>query len=95
MLFPAQFNLSDLDGSNGFVINGIDEFDRSGGSLGRLLATATKLKQRRSRFPAHSNHQNQGLQNPRMIFSEKVRPAHLLRKNHPLNQQYPKSLCIA
>jgi hypothetical protein len=23
-----------------------------------------------------------------MIFSEKVRPAHLLRKNHPLNQQY-------
>ncbi|MBE9101024.1 Calx-beta domain-containing protein [Vacuolonema iberomarrocanum] len=33
MLFPAQFNLADLDGSNGFVINGIDEFDRSGGSV--------------------------------------------------------------
>jgi hypothetical protein len=23
-----------------------------------------------------------------MIFSEKVRGTHLLRKNHPLNQQY-------
>jgi hypothetical protein len=26
-----------------------------------------------------------------MIFSEKVRPVHLLRKNHPLNQQYLNS----
>ncbi len=25
MAFPAQFNLADLDGSNGFVLNGIDE----------------------------------------------------------------------
>jgi hypothetical protein len=28
-----------------------------------------------------------GLQNPRMIFSEKGRGAPFLRKNHPLNQQ--------
>jgi hypothetical protein len=28
-----------------------------------------------------------GLQNPRMIFSEKGRTAPFLRKNHPLNQQ--------
>ncbi|BAY76285.1 putative outer membrane adhesin [Nostoc linckia NIES-25] len=28
--FGAAFNLSSLDGSNGFVINGIDEFDSSG-----------------------------------------------------------------
>jgi hypothetical protein len=34
----------------------------------------------------------QGLQNPRMIFSEKVRGTHLLRKNHPLNQQYRTSV---
>ena len=31
--FSASFDLSDLDGSNGFVINGIDEFDRSGYSV--------------------------------------------------------------
>ena len=28
-----EFSLSTLDGSNGFVINGIDEFDRSGSSV--------------------------------------------------------------
>ncbi|MEO1208320.1 MAG: Ig-like domain-containing protein [Cyanobacteria bacterium J06638_20] len=33
MTFPAQFTLSDLDGSNGFVINGIDVSDRSGVSV--------------------------------------------------------------
>ncbi|MEO1145021.1 MAG: Ig-like domain-containing protein [Cyanobacteria bacterium J06638_22] len=33
MTFPAQFNLSDLNGSNGFVINGIDVSDRSGVSV--------------------------------------------------------------
>ncbi|MBE9101774.1 hypothetical protein [Vacuolonema iberomarrocanum] len=33
MTFPAQFNLADLDGSNGFVLNGIDEGDRSGASV--------------------------------------------------------------
>ena len=33
MPFPAQFNLSDLDGSNGFAINGIDENDYSGYSV--------------------------------------------------------------
>ncbi|MCC5641240.1 tandem-95 repeat protein, partial [Nostoc sp. CHAB 5844] len=31
--FEASLNLSSLDGSNGFVINGIDEFDRSGFSV--------------------------------------------------------------
>ncbi|ODG98676.1 hypothetical protein A4S05_07840 [Nostoc sp. KVJ20] len=31
--FGASFNLSDLDGSNGFVINGIDSYDFSGGSV--------------------------------------------------------------
>ncbi|MBU7587266.1 MAG: FG-GAP repeat protein, partial [Nostoc sp. TH1S01] len=31
--FEASFNLSSLDGSNGFVINGIDEFDDSGISV--------------------------------------------------------------
>jgi hypothetical protein len=31
-----------------------------------------------------------GLQNPRMIFSEKGRTAPFLRKNHPLNQQCPQ-----
>ncbi|UKP00637.1 beta strand repeat-containing protein [Nostoc sp. UHCC 0870] len=31
--FNAQLNLSDLDGSNGFVINGIDERDFSGNSV--------------------------------------------------------------
>jgi hypothetical protein len=31
--FSASLNLSDIDGSNGFVINGIDEFDRSGFSV--------------------------------------------------------------
>ncbi|MBU7586378.1 MAG: FG-GAP repeat protein, partial [Nostoc sp. TH1S01] len=31
--FGASFNLSSLDGSNGFVINGIDEFDFSGRSV--------------------------------------------------------------
>ncbi|MEH1864570.1 MAG: tandem-95 repeat protein, partial [Nostoc sp.] len=31
--FDAQFNLSSLNGSNGFVINGIDQNDRSGGSV--------------------------------------------------------------
>ena len=29
----GRFNLSALDGSNGFILNGIDTFDRSGGSL--------------------------------------------------------------
>ena len=33
MAFPAQFDLADLDGSNGFVINGIDERDFSGFSV--------------------------------------------------------------
>ncbi|MEO1208321.1 MAG: Calx-beta domain-containing protein [Cyanobacteria bacterium J06638_20] len=33
MTFPAQFNLSDLNGSNGFVLNGIDEYDYSGRSV--------------------------------------------------------------
>ncbi|MBE9006066.1 FG-GAP repeat protein [Fortiea sp. LEGE XX443] len=31
--FSSSLNLSDLDGSNGFVINGIDAGDRSGGSV--------------------------------------------------------------
>ena len=31
--FPASIDVQDLDGSNGFVINGIDENDRSGGSV--------------------------------------------------------------
>ncbi|MEA5504838.1 tandem-95 repeat protein, partial [Halotia wernerae UHCC 0503] len=31
--FGASFDLSSLDGSNGFVINGIDTFDFSGGSV--------------------------------------------------------------
>ena len=31
--FPASINLQDLDGSNGFVINGIDDGDFSGGSV--------------------------------------------------------------
>ena len=33
MTFPAQFNLSDLDGGDGFVLNGIDERDYSGYSV--------------------------------------------------------------
>ena len=33
MSFPASFNLSDLNGSNGFVINGIDAGYISGGSV--------------------------------------------------------------
>ncbi len=32
-MFPAAINLADLDGNNGFVINGIDEEDRSGESV--------------------------------------------------------------
>ncbi len=32
-LFPAQFELSSLDGTNGFVLNGIDAADRSGHSV--------------------------------------------------------------
>ncbi|MDB3936380.1 hypothetical protein N9383_06650, partial [Granulosicoccus sp.] len=32
--FPASINVQDLDGSNGFVINGIDQFDNSGRSVG-------------------------------------------------------------
>ncbi len=31
--FASSFNLDDLDGSNGFSINGIDAFDNSGGSV--------------------------------------------------------------
>ena len=31
--FPASINLQDLDGSNGFVINGINDTDRSGRSV--------------------------------------------------------------
>ncbi|MEM1278444.1 MAG: Ig-like domain-containing protein [Cyanobacteria bacterium P01_H01_bin.152] len=31
--FDASFNLSELNGANGFVINGIDEFDNSGRSV--------------------------------------------------------------
>ena len=31
--FSASFDLSDLDGSNGFVLNGIDSMDRSGLSV--------------------------------------------------------------
>ena len=30
---PASLNLSDLDGANGFVINGIDAYDYSGYSV--------------------------------------------------------------
>ncbi|MBE9063765.1 Ig-like domain-containing protein [cf. Phormidesmis sp. LEGE 11477] len=33
MAFPARFNLADLDGSNGFVINGIEPGDYSGWSV--------------------------------------------------------------
>ncbi|MBE9059968.1 FG-GAP repeat protein [cf. Phormidesmis sp. LEGE 11477] len=33
MAFPAQLDLADLDGSNGFVINGVDAGDRSGRSV--------------------------------------------------------------
>ena len=33
MVFPAEFNLSSLDGTNGFVIKGIDESDYSGNSV--------------------------------------------------------------
>ncbi|MBE9101776.1 hypothetical protein [Vacuolonema iberomarrocanum] len=33
MTFPAQFNLSDINGTNGFVINGIDEGDLAGLSV--------------------------------------------------------------
>ena len=33
MAFPAQFNLADLNGENGFVLNGIDRADFSGRSL--------------------------------------------------------------
>ena len=33
MQFPNPFNLSDLNGSNGFVLNGIDSGDRSGISV--------------------------------------------------------------
>ena len=33
MTFPAQFNLSDLNGTNGFVINGIDASNYSGTSV--------------------------------------------------------------
>ena len=32
-LFPASINLSDLDGSDGFTINGIDAVDESGSSV--------------------------------------------------------------
>jgi VCBS repeat-containing protein len=35
--FGASFNLSSLDGSNGFVINGIDAFDQSGYSVSGAL----------------------------------------------------------
>ena len=31
--FGSSFDLSSLDGTNGFVINGIDELDRSGVSV--------------------------------------------------------------
>jgi hypothetical protein len=31
--FDAAIDLSDLDGSDGFVLNGIDQYDRSGGSV--------------------------------------------------------------
>ena len=33
MSFPAQIELADLDGSNGFVLNGIDAGDSSGVSV--------------------------------------------------------------
>ncbi|MEO1210419.1 MAG: hypothetical protein AAFX78_12825 [Cyanobacteria bacterium J06638_20] len=33
MTFPTQFNLSDLNGRNGFVINGMNANDRSGNSV--------------------------------------------------------------
>ena len=33
MAFPAQFDLAELNGSNGFVLNGINEGDRSGRSV--------------------------------------------------------------
>ncbi|MEO1211796.1 MAG: integrin alpha, partial [Cyanobacteria bacterium J06638_20] len=33
MTFPAQFNLSDLNGSNGFILNSIDAGDNSGYSV--------------------------------------------------------------
>ncbi|ELS03057.1 putative calcium-binding protein,FG-GAP repeat protein [Xenococcus sp. PCC 7305] len=32
-MFPASINLADLDGNNGFVINGVDAGDRSGSSV--------------------------------------------------------------
>ena len=38
--FPASFDLSSLDGTNGFVINGIDEDDFSGGLAGGSLSGA-------------------------------------------------------
>ena len=31
--FPSEFNLSDLDGANGFVLNGVDAGDFSGRSV--------------------------------------------------------------
>jgi uncharacterized repeat protein (TIGR01451 family) len=34
--FPVRFNLSDLNGNNGFVLNGVNEFDYLGLSLGKL-----------------------------------------------------------
>ncbi|NES87665.1 MAG: hypothetical protein F6K10_43635, partial [Moorea sp. SIO2B7] len=33
MTFNSTFNLSDLNGTNGFIINGIDAFDNSGESV--------------------------------------------------------------
>ncbi|ELS01347.1 hypothetical protein Xen7305DRAFT_00010500 [Xenococcus sp. PCC 7305] len=30
---PVAINLADLDGANGFVVNGLDESDRSGNSV--------------------------------------------------------------
>ncbi|MEP0949558.1 integrin alpha [Leptolyngbya subtilissima] len=39
----GNLNLSELNGSNGFVINGIDEFDQSGFSVSSAGATSTSL----------------------------------------------------
>ncbi|MEB3231650.1 MAG: hypothetical protein VKJ64_11625 [Leptolyngbyaceae bacterium] len=33
MTFNPEFNLADLNGSNGFILTGIDDLDRSGGSV--------------------------------------------------------------
>ena len=36
-MFPASINLADLNGTNGFVINGINSGDRSGSSVSNAV----------------------------------------------------------